>query len=519
MSGTEDYLDGLLNSLSEKDMDAEKETGSKTMRTEDDIMNEMENDLLSKEAEDNFLEQFEKELANEKSAPEAETKDDFFNSLDQIVDGTGQNNKEDDFMMDTLGDIPGIDDIMKKEEPAQTSEPQTDEKEESGQQENTKAPENLGGLGDLDRLGDFGISDDISEESADVTEGAQMTDYTDKGESDALGMEDAASDGLDDFGDLGEADIFGDDGAGESENTSDSMSDVMPNDREDKPKKESFLKKLSRILFGEDDEDEEGDPASSGKEVITEENAGDIDLSDPNMQILQELGDIPGISDAPKEEEKSDPEEDKKKKKEKKKKEKKPKKEKKSKKPKKEKKPKPPKEPDLTPPLPKVPVILIFVMVFSFLVLVVLATNLVGYSSSFSNAEDAYAKGNYEQAFQDVSGLEVKEKDQDTYRKYRILAYTAGQYRAYQNLMNQKIYDMALDSLISTIGRCDEYSSDAKELGCDREISDIQAKAEEALEAFKIDAQRALEVYGMKDRTAYSKEIYRILDDAGLSEE
>ena len=39
------------------------------------------------------------------------------------------------------------------------------------------------------------------------------------------------------------------------------------------------------------------------------------------------------------------------------------------------------------------------------------------------------------------------------------------------------------------------------------------------MEAFKIDAQRALEVYGMKDRTAYSKEIYRILDDAGLSEE
>ena len=63
--------------------------------------------------------------------------------------------------------------------------------------------------------------------------------------------------------------------------------------------------------------------------------------------------------------------------------------------------------------MPKVPVILIFVMVFSFLILVVLATNLVGYSSSFSNAEDAYAKGDYEQAFQDVAGLEVKEKDQD----------------------------------------------------------------------------------------------------------
>ena len=67
----------------------------------------------------------------------------------------------------------------------------------------------------------------------------------------------------------------------------------------------------------EDDEDEKGDSVSSQKEPLTGENAGDIDLSDPNMQILQELGDIPDISDAPKEEEKPDPKEEKKKKKEK----------------------------------------------------------------------------------------------------------------------------------------------------------------------------------------------------------
>ena len=418
MSGTEDYLDGLLNSISEKDLDTKKKTGSETMQTEEDIMNDMENDLLSKEAEDNFLEQFEKELQNEKSSPEEEKTDDFFNSLDQIVDGADHNNNDDDFLMDTLGDIPGIDDVTKTEG---LSQAQTMEKEPDEQSEDTAEP-------------------------------AQASD--DAG-SDTFGMDDAGSTGLDDFGDLGGADMFGDSEAEETE--------ITPDGIEETPKKEGFLKKLSRILFGEDDEDEKGDSVSSQKEPLTGENAGDIDLSDPNMQILQ--------------------------------------------------------EPDLTPPLPKVPVILIFVMVFSFLILVVLATNLVGYSSSFSNAEDAYAKGDYEQAFQDVAGLEVKEKDQDTYRKYRILAYTTGQYRAYQNLVNQKIYDMALDSLISTIGRCEEYSSDAKELGCEGEISDIQAKAEEALEAFKIDTEKALEVYDMKDRTAYSKEIYQILDDAGLSEE
>ena len=121
--------------------------------------------------------------------------------------------------------------------------------------------------------------------------------------------------GIGDFGDLGGADMFGDSEAEETE--------ITPDGIEETPKKEGFLKKLSRILFGEDDEDEKGDSVSSQKEPLTGENAGDIDLSDPNMQILQELGDIPDISDAPKEEEKPDPKEEKKKKKEKKKKEKK----------------------------------------------------------------------------------------------------------------------------------------------------------------------------------------------------
>ena len=210
MSGTEDYLDGLLNSISEKDLDTKKKTGSETMQTEEDIMNDMENDLLSKEAEDNFLEQFEKELQNEKSSPEEEKTDDFFNSLDQIVDGADHNNNDDDFLMDTLGDIPGIDDVTKTEG---LSQAQTMEKEPDEQSEDTAEP-------------------------------AQASD--DAG-SDAFGMDDAGSTGLDDFGDLGGADMFGDSEAEETE--------ITPDGIEETPKKEGFLKKLSRILFGEDDED------------------------------------------------------------------------------------------------------------------------------------------------------------------------------------------------------------------------------------------------------------------------
>ena len=80
---------------------------------------------------------FEKEMQNEKSSPEEEKTDDFFNSLDQIVDGADHNNNDDDFLMDTLGDIPGIDDVTKTEG---LSQAQTMEKEPDEQSEDTAEP-------------------------------------------------------------------------------------------------------------------------------------------------------------------------------------------------------------------------------------------------------------------------------------------------------------------------------------------------------------------------------------------
>ena len=60
------------------------------------------------------------------------------------------------------------------------------------------------------------------------------------------------------------------------------------------------------------------------------------------------------------------------------------------------KKPKKPKEPDNTPPLPKKPVALIMVMAASFLALVLVGTNLFGYTLSFNNAKQAYELGDWQ---------------------------------------------------------------------------------------------------------------------------
>ena len=234
--------------------------------------------------------------------------------------------------------------------------------------------------------------------------------------------------------------------------------------------KKSPIKRIGDALFGEDKRRRR--PADTG-ELQPEglEQAPELDdLSDENLKLLQELegtgaaepegrggtGDFRRREESAGKEGKAEKKAQAKKEKAEKKAQ--AKKAKAEKKAQKAKKPKKPKEPDNTPPLPKKPVALIMVMAASFLALVLVGTNLFGYTPSFNNAKQAYELGDYRAAFADVSGLTVKEADQETYQKYSIMANAAGEYRAYQTFMENGIYDMALDSLIRAVGRCDKYS-------------------------------------------------------------
>ena len=74
-----------------------------------------------------------------------------------------------------------------------------------------------------------------------------------------------------------------------------------------------------------------------------------------------------------------------------------------------------------------------FVMAGSLLALVVIGTNLFGYSNSVAEAQKSYDLGDYESAFARLSGMEIKEADIEIYEKSRILAYASGEFRAYQS--------------------------------------------------------------------------------------
>ena len=471
MNESENYLDQLLNAVDGRsDLNDSDPVNPEEIESKEQMPQKSTRETIDiPDSNDLFMDQFEQELRKDNDP------DEFLKQFEQELDRDESSQGVTKATQPMLDDIDQIMESVNQEAANDTAE----QKEDTAEVKNDEGASE-DGIDDLaiDDIGidDFGLDDPETENEKAVSD-----------EDDEL-MKILSGTGED--SEIPEAD--------------NAKAEVQPDDggkEEKKPKKQGFLAKLSKLLFGDDEPDEEEISGMQAEPAVTE-------MSMDDMDILKEL------------EGSSDDDKKGKKEKQKNKTEKAPKQPKEKKvKPKKEKKPKPPAEPDNTPPLPKVPVILVFVMAASILVLVLAGTHLLGYSNSFADADQAFAEGRYSDAFQSVDGEKVKEKDADTYEKYRITAMVSAEYEAYESMMDAEVYDMALDSLIRTVQRYDRYLQDAETYGCRGEFDKIESAAETALQQdFGLTAEDARTMYALSNKETYSREIYKVLEKAGLSE-
>lgn len=550
MANTEDYLDSLLNSINNTNMSGKKSksySGSdpydnaseafrkfereqeykreqrKKREEEQRFLQEFEGELEQEDVDD-FLRQFELELAEEEeneanesvntqssvdenagniadmvsnavenstagsSATSEQTVSgdtqaaasadnaEFFENLEEIVSDASANDTDQGTPQGTSkqGEMSGVSDEGAAQE-AQSSEPEYAEEEPIGELDSANADllELLNGVegdADLSEIGDL-----LNADSNDITLQETGAAYDE-------GVKAASSDSA---------------ATGTKEKA---------DDEKKKPKKKKgFFAKLAATLFGEEEEE------STDVEHVEVPESQDLEnISDENLQILKELEAAEQAGAA-----KEDKKKAKKEKKEKEPKEKKPRK----KREKKVKEPKP-EEPDNTPPLPKKPVILIFLMAFSILALVLLMMKLSGKNSYIDTAKQAMDNGEYVEAYEQLSGLNLKGNDQKLYKEVSTMAAVQEQYQAYLTLMGADKYDLALDALVRGIGRYDKGLDNAKKYGREGEMNHLKDQLEEALDQqFGMSTDDARKLYKIKDREEYSKEIQKIIQKMNLGQE
>lgn len=279
----------------------------------------------------------------------------------------------------------------------------------------------------------------------------------------------------------------------------DYIPEISETDREKEPKKKGKMSKFMDFLMEEDEEPEN-------------EN---LPISDENQEIIREMDGEEAQKAKKKVQKKAKKKE---KKKEKKKKEAKPKKAK-APKPKKEKKPK---EADPYPgrklSFKKVlPIVLLGISVGAVLFIFV---NLSADFTSKQAAKTAFAEGDYQTCYTNLYGKKLNETEEQMFNKSECILHIRMWYREYEYLVSQGSELQALDSLIQSVHDYPAFFQYAFKWDAGVEVNAIYNDILDVLYGkYGITEVQAQEIGALKSDIDYTRAVVKLLGDAGYGDE
>ena len=525
----EQYLDELLNSLrssntsGENDVEQDSEQDSEKSAVDTDIVLDDGTEVIDNAGAENGL----------------------YDDIGPIIDEPQTDDIGpiiDEPQTDDIGPI--IDESPADEEvPPADGQPQTeDEPVNEAPSAGDEADKNTSGESSSDDIfaleDNFDISDENDESAAGTDEENQpddvpltLTEPDDaqpENTTESIGQDDSDDDSDDGLmqllnqinGEDGKHEEKPDNAAGADKShnetkAKDAKSDKAAREEEKERKKaEKLAKKEQRRKEKEEkkkNKNKKDKPDNNASEQ-TDESAADTGInsaSQENIDLINELySDTESLDNAPLGDDLADiperdaeEEEPKKPKKEKKKKEPKPKKPKKEKVKKEKKAPKPS---ELVKVTPKTFLgIIVFAVVIT--VVVIFGTKIVNYSVSIKHAIEHFNNGKYDQAYDSIAGLEVKDKDKDTYYKIRTVMSVYVDYTSYISYKQLGMNVEALDSLIRGLGHYDDYYSDAEKYDVVAQYDGVKDTITAALAQYGVSEEDARYYAGLESEQQYEE--------------
>lgn len=138
-------------------------------------------------------------------------------------------------------------------------------------------------------------------------------------------------------------------------------------------------------------------------------------------------------------------------------------------------------------------VVIVFVIFAALCVLVIFGTKTFNYTRVIRKAQDYFERQRYRLAYDEVSGVEIKEKDADLSDRIYTVMYVERLYESYENNMLLNRPDKALDALLRGLEKYDEHYDDAVQLDIVEDIDACRSKIMTAL----------LVTYGISETQAY----------------
>lgn len=150
---------------------------------------------------------------------------------------------------------------------------------------------------------------------------------------------------------------------------------------------------------------------------------------------------------------------------------------------------------------------------FSLLALLVfLGTNVVSYTLSIQNATNYFDSRKYNEAYNEVYGIEFKDEDLELYDKIMTVMFVNKQLNSYNNYYSLGQYPKALDSLLKGLKRYDKYVQLATLLGIKTDLDYVREQILAELDnVFMLSEEEAMKINSYDDMSVYSMEVYDVV--------
>ena len=489
-----EFSDDMLSENKEGSENDNAVAGSESdePRLQEDIYNDSEdNEMSDVDASVNADESNpQNEVFSEEGADDSVSSDnDTVNDVpsDDASGDLNEDNFDADSFLDSLLEEESVEDANLEDVSSQSV---PDEAPADNNEPNTEPEESLENLLDGE---ESETSDNPSQSEASESEGEQGS------EDDLfamLGMEEGGETAIQDTADDSDGSVFNTPGGfaeGELDMSAlEGLDDIQ--DISEKPKKKK--RTLMEILFGEPDEDDE--PTEEELKAIEEKKAAKKAKKEAAKEKKKEAADKNKEEKSKKDADKKRANDEKKKVKA----------ELKAKR-KAEEKAEAANEKKLNKPV----VIFIFSVLIGGVGFLYLSSVDFNYKLAIENAANYFANQKYHKAYDEIKGVEVKEKDQQLKDRIYTVMYVERLYESYENNIELGRNKKALDSLLRGVSKYYEYYDDAVELDIVSDIDYSFAQIQNALEInYGISLNRALEINELDDYE-YMKTVSEYTDD------
>lgn len=144
-------------------------------------------------------------------------------------------------------------------------------------------------------------------------------------------------------------------------------------------------------------------------------------------------------------------------------------------------------------------------------VIIVVGTNLFSYEQGVNRAAKYFETKKYSKAYQEIRGLNIKEKDNKIYQKIMTVMYVNKELNSYNNYYNSKLYSEALDSLLKGLERYDKYLSEAEELEIEEDLDYVKNNIlKEMQDSFGLTEKEAYSLIEITNAQEYTDKIVKV---------